>query len=1249
MTDLKKDIQQALAAFNTQDTYTAAMNFWKTLGYESDKQPIHYEFSFDDLRKNISSKVNPERLKSNEWNEFSYLFQVTSDELKSYFVGQDQTEIPLNNPKTDIEKGQKKSYLFSCLKLSSDKYSRSILSDITRYVNKHYMIPTILLISHGKYVSIAVSERRESKVDSNRDVIGKVTIIKDIDTENPHPAHLAILAELSISNLSQKAKSLSSFDELHRAWSSVLDIKKLNKDFYDKITAWYRNALQIIQIPFTNELPSKEKEETTKNFLVKMLCRLMFCWFLKEKGLIDRRLLELSDYSGNNYDLLSDNAEESSNSYYRGILRPLFFECLNEPLKNRIFTNVGFISYLARSFDLRVFKNIPYLNGGIFDRDDEFFNDNFILDDNVSDIMLSIPNKLFYGCKDFAGINQIFNKYKFTIEESTPLDAEVALDPELLGMVFENLLAELDPDPDISKNARKNSGSYYTPREVIEFMVNDALVLYLENKAKEQNHPEYSEQIRFLVYLDTKNNDTPEFDDFIVRALDKIKILDPACGSGAFPMGMLHKISTLLSLVDQDNSKWLNLKLKGVDENYKAEFKKNLKQHYDGYSRKLGILRDSIYGLDIQPLAAHIAKLRFFISLIVDQKTGAEKQNFGVTPLPNLETNILCVNSLNDQQPLIFDNDLKKYMLELTQAYYKNDQDHDAKNRIADEIAAKLAESYSDFHWISRDESVERKKEYWKRWFKFGNIACPFFHMEAFFPSVDAHGGFDIVMGNPPYGGMKIDDKLRNLLCIESKDPYGAFIAKFLRFKHTGTILKPGGILSYIVSDTFMTIKSHRPLRTMMLDNYIHKMIRMHPDTFKQVVNTVVFLCQKTPEGFKIPDEHQCLMVDMTNISIHKNYDKFQNIMYSIEDISKVKRHSDKVYAIFKYKQNVIQKCSLKPLFVAPEKFFAFVQDNGVERDEEDKTIRYIHINGKKVGVRKLGDIALVTVGLQTGDNPSYLYQIPESGSKYRDITPFKHLVITDKELDFISANNLIRQKITNHGFHITKDEHDFDPERWFEGRYIVPYDKGAAADTDSGWLPNYYVPAYYYIDWSSWAVNRIKTLTIGERERNANTSICSRFQNTDTYFKKGISFSITGIYAPTFRLNGKAVYDVKSSLISFGVDQSDVAYLLGILCSKLIKMISKAYIYHTVDMQVNAIKEIPLPILTNASITCLVEQILDDRITRKAICDYKQIQKEIDMIVMQLFGLDNNDIKEVEDWYARRYPRLTGYELLDN
>ena len=261
----------------------------------------------------------------------------------------------------------------------------------------------------------------------------------------------------------------------------------------------------------------------------------------------------------------------------------------------------------------------------------------------------------------------MLNEYVFTVEENTPLDQQVSLDPELLGKVFENLLAAYNPETE--ESARKSSGSYYTPREIVEYMVNESLIQYLKTGLDADDATE--SQLRNLV-----SPSNPEFklsfkqQDAILEALYHCRILDPACGSGAFPMGMLQQMVHIISRLDTDNVKWQKLiTLKATEETAKAYENKELtdeerkkiitdiersftnSKNNPDYTRKLYLIQNCIFGVDIQPIAMMISKLRFFISLICEQDENAinfkdVEHNFGIHTLPNLETKFVAANSL---------------------------------------------------------------------------------------------------------------------------------------------------------------------------------------------------------------------------------------------------------------------------------------------------------------------------------------------------------------------------------------------------------------------------------------------------------------------------------------------------------------------------------------------------------------------------------------------------------------------------
>ena len=419
----------------------------------------------------------------------------------------------------------------------------------------------------------------------------------------------------------------------------------------------------------------------------------------------------------------------------------------------------------------------------------------------------------------------ILKSYKFTITENTPIEEDVALDPELLGKVFENLLASYNPET--KTTARKQTGSFYTPREIVNYMVDESLIAYLKNAVInwELDEKPVDEKLHQLASFDAKNPfaENQKHTREIVSALDRCKILDPACGSGAFPMGMLQKMVHILQKLDPDNLIWKEVQIQKVQEETSEVFKtiddkvereeklKEINNAFDqqvndpDYARKLYLIENCIYGVDIQPIATQISKLRFFISLVVDQKSNNKaNENFGIRPLPNLETKFVTANTLigiNKVANLFttdkvkdLENQLKHIRHKLFSARTKDtklkyrQKDEDLRNSIADELkkqglpvdsAEKLAK------WDPYDQ----------------NASSPFFDSEWMF---DITEGFDVVIGNPPYLESKklpieIKSLFKNYTSSTGKfDLYVLFIEK-------GIILtKTKGLLSYINPTTFM-------------------------------------------------------------------------------------------------------------------------------------------------------------------------------------------------------------------------------------------------------------------------------------------------------------------------------------------------------------------------------------------------------------------------------------------------------------
>ncbi|KXK43187.1 MAG: type IIS restriction/modification enzyme [Bacteroidetes bacterium OLB11] len=1145
--------------------------------------------------------------------------------------------------------------------------TRSQLAEIARVFNRefHYT-PVVVIFKYGEHLAFANTERLQYKQEWREgEQVGKVTMLKDVNITKPHAAHLKILSGLTIDT-----NKIDSFQILYNYWQSVFSLQALNNQFYADLQDWFYYAAQNIKLQFKPDY--LDEKENIKNFLIRLLSRTLFCWFVKEKGLIKSELLELTDWQGSKFNLTHDVDDKKflkSNSYYRGILQNIFFNALNQKEKKSS-KDFGWTKYWHPDFKKEWLTDIPYLNGGIFDIVDGD-NDK----ESIEDTVIKVPNFLFYGIEEkkevtrgrgaratasiekveHKGLNGILKSYKFTLDENTPFEEDIALDPEMLGLVFENLLAELDPNLEEStiKSIRKQTGSYYTPRKVILEMVNDSLYLYLSKFIidKYTSIKDVKTKVNDLVYYNKLNSADSDFEKAVVHALDQFKVLDPACGSGAFPMGMLHRMVDILKLVDAHNEKWVELKLKNVDQAQRADFKKVLTSHLDDYGRKLGIIRDSIYGIDIQPLAVQITKLRFFISLLIDQKTAK-----GITPMPNIETKIICADSLRNIQTDMHSNAAITKLVEARNRYYQPDITPKERQTIADEIVEVLDVAFPSFSYQVTGKRIPgQNKELIRKWFTHGTLAAPFFNMDFFYPELKEAGGFDCIIGNPPYGGTKITDEVRNALDIESKDPYGAFIARFLQRSTDGTPkitpLKHGGVLAFIASDTFMTIKSHLKLRRHLMQNYVHKMLRMHPDTFRATVNTVIMVAERNTQ--REPDEkHICLMADLTNISIHDNYEHFTevlNLTKGVDFSNSRKGISNEEYAIYYYPQALIKTNSNLPFFVASPKLFALMNDSGKDLKKELKEIggkrvqvRKIPMNGKEIEVVKLGDIADVKVGLQTGDNNAYLFQNPEARGNYRSIRDYEEFLLTDEDLEKIRNNDSLRLSVIDKG--ISKD--DVKSERYFGGRYIIPYDKGGESDAEGGWMPNYFVPTNYFIDWSEWAIRRMKSLTTAERNKlegkeGGNNKLCSRFQNSESYFTKAIDCSRVGIYSPTYRIATDTVYDSGCNDIYVMINSRENN--LGILASRFWRFQFISFINHTVNSQTDDNDDVIFVLKSNEKLIINNVNFIIQNQKSNPRYDYASHEQiEIDKLVYEAYGLNAEDVQEVEHWYARRYPKLS-------
>ncbi len=432
-------------------------------------------------------------------------------------------------------------------------------------------------------------------------------------------------------------------------------------------------------------------------------------------------------------DLLSLGAVTKTPDYYHSILEPIFFEVLNKPVKSR-----------KDGYDKEPFSSIPYLNGGLFSpQDDDFFNYNEAKQANNRTTVI-IPDEWLQ--KFF----EVLETYNFTIDENTSFDEELSIDPEMLGRIFENLLAEINPET--GESARKSTGSYYTPRVIVDYMVDESLLLYLKNQTQ-LDEERLRAVISYDLHDDEKNLLSEDERERIISALEKVKILDPACGSGAFPIGALQKIVFILQQADPEGKLWFRKQIKNTPPEIRRVVEREFAHKNFDYIRKLGIIRENIYGVDIQPIATEISRLRCFLTLVVDERIQEDLENRGIEPLPNLDFKFVTANSLiglpgsqeNSQIGLFEDDAGIRELKELRDMFFNasgTERDQlklqfvQAQNRMFQRLISEHRRDHAD---------LTTKLTTWD---PFSHKSSSWFDPEWMF---GVKKGFDIVIANPPY------------------------------------------------------------------------------------------------------------------------------------------------------------------------------------------------------------------------------------------------------------------------------------------------------------------------------------------------------------------------------------------------------------------------------------------------------------------------------------------------------------------
>jgi hypothetical protein len=517
-------------------------------------------------------------------------------------------------------------------------------------------------------------------------------------------------------------------------------------------------------------------------FTTRLIGRLLFLWFLKKKGFINQ------DFA---YFQVDDPANQTG--YYSSKLEVLFFDILNKEVLER------------SSLDTKT----PYLNGGLFDTNETDFYKN---------------EKLSFPPGFFSNLFDTLNKYNFTVDESSPEFQHVAIDPEMLGRIFESLLAE-QIDEVSGDSKKKVTGAFYTPREIVSYMCEESLIEFLKEKIPDL--PDKNQRIEELVRLpetifrdqdQNKRRDWKPYSDAIIKALlgnegEPFTVLDPAVGSGAFPMGMLHLLVKVFGRLD-------------------SKYEKNIA------NLKREILSKSLYGADIEQTAIEICRLRAWLSIIVDTQ---DVDN--VVPLPNLDFKFTCANTLipldeDRQAALLTDYQLKDKMMLIRDEYF---------NTSNKKKKAKLqADYYSLTHTDDMFDSLRTRQLKSYKPFDIGASSD--------FYDPDLHHGvkyFDLIIGNPPYVQIQKFSKQKIQKDLE--------LAGFETFTKTGDLyclfyekgiqlLKEGGILTFITSNKWMKAAYGEKTRNYFLKRNPTLLVNLGPNIFEAAtVDSNILLIKNEP------------------------------------------------------------------------------------------------------------------------------------------------------------------------------------------------------------------------------------------------------------------------------------------------------------------------------------------------------------------------------------------------------------------
>ena len=1066
-----------------------------------------------------------------------------------------------------------------------------------------------------------------------------------------------------------KVKARKRQGKEYTAWEDLcyrFSVEVLSKDFFDNYKTHYQAfCTYLMDTPSYYTAIFNKEDKAIRDFCKKLLGRIVFLYFLQKKG-----WLGASDenYTDGDKNFLYNFFKKSRKTdvFYSEYLQRLFFETLNKKRENDNF----------QMPDGETVK-IPFLNGGLFEND------------------FSTDKIINFPAEKFSELFEFFDQYNFTVYEDDPHDHTVAVDPEMLGHIFENLLED-----------NKDKGAFYTPKEIVHYMCRESLKEYLLSEPKfsqdSQDFQDFQTVVQqlfsnSLVNLELKIGDSQNLNKIVVQTiiekLDEVKICDPAIGSGAFPMGLLLEIF---------NAKQLLQSL--LNEGEKTQSPADI---------KLQIIQNSIYGVDIEKGAVDIARLRFWLSLIIDEERPRALPNldykimqgnslieaFGDVELSDLMQDATPENnhSLPGAQLQMFEEatqtllsfEEKGELKAMMSAYFDYDESKNNKfdskqalkqaidsfveNRLIAKFEAEANKVFEETQRLNSDilanipnatdpkgivdkksKNTEKlKKLLDKEVKKLGALNAnlsklkemqrnpdsekPFFLWHTWFKEVFDNGGFDIVIGNPPYVSTKgvsaEDKKLFEQAFGFADDTYNHFFFKGFN------LLKQNGVITYIIPKTFWTTQTKRNLRALLLSKNINYIF----DTANPFQAAMVDTCIISAKNCK-QENNQILFLDGKESLVEpQQYTINQNIYLNTQNfvIFKPTLENLKIYELYGEKVKDLYNQWWDKI-----KTSADIAKNSDILEEYRKNL-------------KPGDIALLGClteggqGLATANNGKYI-AVRKSTKWAKNILESR----PKKLAEAIRQKNIQLAKMVNFGnttdflaslsekeiaelfdrlkeqygrdifgqgyiYRLIDDSEIADVDMLTEDEkkngicetknYYVPYDKG---DKDGN---RWYLETPFAIAWSKKNVGFLKTNS-GKKGEGMPV-----VRNPQFYFKEGFCWSDINTTFLKCRKKQKSINDVKSMSLYSLTDIVPEYYIICLINSSFMSYYVDDFVNNTQTFQINDARQIPIIIPTEQQLREF-ENLFNTAIGTKKNqspndAQLAEIQEKLDEMIEELYG----------------------------